>query len=67
MSLPYIMLSCHVYVELSSIYHFNYFSITVTEIRLLVNNTGLKKKSIDGHEVWSLLQHAMYCIIEAAT
>jgi len=33
-----------------------------------VNNTGLqKKKSTDGHEGWSLLQHAMYCVVEAAT
>jgi hypothetical protein len=67
MPLPYIMLNCHVYVELSSTYHFNYLSVTVIAIRLFQLITKDLKKSIDSHEVWSLLQHAMYCIIEAAT
>ena len=61
------MLSCHVYVELSSIYHFNYFSVTVIAIRLCESITEDLKKSTDGHKVWSFMQHAVYCITEAAT
>jgi len=61
------MLNCHMYVELSSIYHFNYLSITAIAIRLCQLITQDLKKSIDGHEVLSFLQHAMYCNIEAAT
>lgn len=41
------MLNCHVYVELSSIYHFSYLSITVIAIRVchLITQDLKKKKA----------------------